>query len=280
MEATAQSAIEADIALEGILYETPATPPKRSGFNITASQQEGKRMKQTKTGGATANAGAGSGTLSAPNAVNGSPWSSRAKVEVKLYFWELTWEDITFALLIGGQTIGIGGAIKGQCPFNANGVFMENSLISSYFRSPDFLINELKQGDKWLLENYPGAPGLDSIIGPFQTATGAYKGCSFSIRPFFADTNVAIDSSWKNQVATQKAMVLANEQTIRVEPSPVTAWIGRQVATWNVLKISEDASNALMLYREWKWTTTGEPPKSALPIEIAAREALQVDEHA
>ena len=167
---------------------------------------------------------------------------------------------------------------KGDAPYNANGVLMEDQWLASYFRSVDVLTSELNIGNRWMDSNYPGHPSLMSILEPFRTATGTYKGLSFSCRPSLAQSDLGIESSWIHQVAEYKAMILANEHTLRVEPSPTTAWIGRQHATWNVLEVSEDTTVALMLYREWKWTTTREPPRSALPIEIAARNALELDE--
>jgi len=249
--------------------DPPSTSIKRP-FNIAEAQKEGMKLKQAKTGGGAAK----SDTLSSPNSVNGTPYSIKGKAENKLLFWEFQYQSKTYAVLIGGRSVGITGALKGTRPYNANGVFIENPLLSSYQRYLEVLEHEIITGDTFLKENYPGAPSLKSILGPFKHAMGIYNILDFSIRSSSADTDPALETIWNHQVAELKAMVLANRYTIRVEPTQAD-WLGRQDATWNVLEVSEDTSQALMLYREWKWTQTGQPPRSAHPSEIAAREALQ-----
>ena len=251
------------------------TPTRKRGstWNVQEAWEQGRLLKEAKT---TPTSGTGTQVKTpSPSAFKESSYSARGKpkadVEIK-YLALLNAKKETVVFGVTGLTFSIKNALSGDIPYNLNGVKTDNPLPADAYRSMEILQIEVKKGEAFIQENYPGAPPLDSMLPFCEVAIGDHNGFSFNIMPFMAQKDDTIKATWDDRVAAVKTMVLANEHTIRVEPAAF--WVGRNHATWTEIEIDDDASNAFMLYREYKWALTGNAPKSAHRLEIAARDVV------
>ena len=247
------------------------TTTKKRRFNFQEAKEQGLLLKEAKNNDVAAYRDECTYTASG-RLINAS---GKVKSEAKLNYIVLINEELEPVVVgVGGQTVSIAGALSGNNPYNANSKVTDNPVVADYNRSNAVLECQVKIGDKWIKEHYPGGPSLNNILESSSIAIGEYHGWSFSIIPILAQTDPAIKKTWIDRVAALKTMVLACEHTIRVETA-ATRIYGRNHATWTEIDITDDASVAYMLYREWTWTITGTAPNSAHPVEIAAREAAE-----
>ena len=200
---------------------------------------------------------------------------TQRKIEATMTFFQVKNEGKTIMIGLVGLTIGINMALQGKYPFNVNDNKIDNPLLFSAYIPFEVLEHWVKKLD----EKYPGIPSAICMLPLFKYIMETDRYVLVAIRPSLAESIVAIDASWEQQVNELKTIVEEHKDTIGVEPGHQRL-IGKQVVSWKLIEIDKDISTALMLLREYMWAIEGKAPLSALPLEIAARAAIAAREEA